>query len=146
MGWPQAVLIDASTGSPTDLNINDSTLRIRNTTLAGNTINVKYTVSASAPTGASDASILTWFTNSYYNNDILTNASDAKLIQPFNYSAPDPTPFAGSNGNQKILNGASFTDPKLAGPFFSTVAFRGAIAPAGPEATWWKGWTRFSGL
>jgi len=146
MGWPQAVLIDASTGSPTDLNINDSTLRIRNTTLAGNTVNVKYTVSASAPTGASDASILGWFTNSYFNNDILTNASDAKLIQPFNYSAPDPTPFAGSNGNQKILNGASFTDPKLAGPFFSTVAFRGAIAPAGPEATWWKGWTRFSGL
>ncbi len=146
MGWPQAVLIDASTGSPTDLNINDSTLRIRNTTLAGNTVNVKYTVSASAPTGASDASILAWFTNSYFNNDILTNASDAKLIQPFNYNAPDPTPFAGSNGNQKILNGASFTDPKLAGPFFSTVAFRGAIAPAGPEATWWKGWTRFSGL
>lgn len=146
MGWPQAVLIDASTGSPTDLNINDSTLRIRNTTLAGNTINVKYTVSGSAPTGASDASIMGWFTNSYYNNDILTNASDAKLIQPFNYNAPDPTPFAGSNGNQKILNGASFTDPKLAGPFFSTVAFRGAIAPAGPEATWWKGWTRFSGL
>lgn len=146
MGWPQAVLIDASTGSPTDLNINDSTLRIRNTTLAGNTVNVKYTVSASAPTGASDASILSWFTNTYYNNDILTNASDAKLIQPFNYNAPDPTPFAGSNGNQKILNGASFTDPKLAGPFFSTVAFRGAIAPAGPEATWWKGWTRFSGL
>lgn len=146
MGWPQAVLIDASTGSPTDLNINDSTLRIRNTTLAGNTVNVKYTVSASAPTGASDASILAWFTNSYYNNEILTNASDAKLIQPFNYNAPDPTPFAGSNGNQKILNGASFTDPKLAGPFFSTVAFRGAIAPAGPEATWWKGWTRFSGL
>lgn len=146
MGWPQAILIDASTGSPTDLNINDSTLRIRNTTLAGNSVNIKYTVSASAPTGASDASILSWFTNAYYNNDIVTNISDAKLIQPLNYNAPDPTPFAGSNGNQKILTGASFTDPKLAGPFFTTVAFRGAIAPAGPEATWWKGWTRFNGL
>ncbi len=146
MGWPQAILIDASSGSPTDLNINDSTLRIRNTTLAGNTVNIKYTVSASAPTGASDASILSWFTNAYYNNDIVTNISDAKLIQPLNYNAPDPTPFAGSNGNQKILTGASFTDPKLAGPFFTTVAFRGAIAPAGPEATWWKGWTRFNGL
>ncbi len=146
MGWPQAILIDASSGSPTDLNINDSTLRIRNTTLAGNTVNIKYTVSASAPTGASDASILSWFTNAYYNNDIVTNISDAKLIQPLNYNAPDPTPFAGSNGNQKILTGASFTDAKLAGPFFTTVAFRGAIAPAGPEATWWKGWTRFNGL
>lgn len=145
-GWPVGILIDASTGSPTDLNINDSTLRIRNTTLAGNTVNVKYTVSGSAPTGASDASILSWFSNAYHNNDILTNVSDIKLIQPFNYNTPDPTPFAGSNSNQKILTGASFTDPKLAGAFFTTVAFRGAIAPAGPEATWWKGWTRFSGL
>lgn len=143
MGWPQAILIDAGTGTPTDLNINDSTLRIRNTTIAGNTINVKYTVSASAPTGASDASMLSWFTTAYYNNDILVNNADAKLIQPFNYFAPDPTPFAGSNGNQKILNGASFTDPKLAGGFFTNVTFRGAIAPAGAEATWWKGWTRF---
>ena len=143
MGWPQGILIDASTGTPTDLNINDSTLRIRNTTLAGNTINLKYTVSASAPTGSSDASILTWFTSSYFNNDILTNSSDAKLIQPFNYTAPDPTPFAGSNGNAKILTGASFTDPKLTNPFFTTVTFRGAIAPAGVESTWWKGWTKF---
>ena len=146
MGWPQGILIDASTGSPTDLNINDSTLRIRNTTLVGNTLNLKYTVSASAPTGSTDASILSWFTSTYYNNDVLTNSTEAKLIQPFNYSNPDPTPFAGSNGNQKILTGASFTDPKLANPFFSTVAFRGAIAPAGADATWWKGWTRFSGF
>ncbi len=143
MGWPQAILIDASTGTPTDLNINDSTLRIRNTTIAGNTINLKYSASVSAPTGASDASILNWFNTAYNGNDILVNNSDAKLIQPFNYFAPDPTPFAGSNGNQKILNGASFTDPKLAGGFFTNVTFRGAIAPAGAEATWWKGWTRF---
>lgn len=143
MGWPQGLLIDASTGTPTDLNIQDSTLRVRNTTLAGNTINVKYTVSASAATGANDASMLAWFSSAYYNNDILTNASDAKLIQPFNYVSPDPTPFAGSNGNQKILNGAAFTDPKLNDPFFTVVTFRGAIAPAGAEATWWKGWTKF---
>lgn len=143
MGWPQGILIDASTGSPTDLNINDSTLRIRNTTLAGNTINVKYTASASAATGANDASILAWFQSPFFNNDVLVNASDAKLIQPFFYSAPDPTPFAGSSGNQKILTGASFTDPLLNDPFFTVVTFRGAIAPAGAEATWWKGWTKF---
>jgi len=146
MGWAQGILIDASLGSPTDLNINDSTLRIRNTTLAGNNVNVKYSVSASAPTGASDASILAWFTTGYYNNDILTNANDAKLIQPFNYTAPDPTPFGGANGNQKILNGASFTDPSLNNAFFTPVSFRGAVAPAGPDASWWKGWTRFSGI
>jgi len=146
IGWPQGILIDAGTGTPTDLNINDSSLRIRNVTLAGNNVNFKYTVSGSAPTGATDASITAWFTNAYYNNDILTNASDAKLIQTYNYAAPDPTPFAGSNGNQKILNGGSFTDPKFIGDTFfdKTVTFRGAIAPAGPQATWWKGWTKFT--
>lgn len=146
MGWPQGILIDASTGSPTDLNINDSSLRIRNVTLAGNTVNFKYSVSGSAPTGATDASITAWFTNTYYNNDILTNTSDAKLIQAFNYGAPDPTPFAGSNGNQKILTGGNFVDPKFTGDTFfdKTVTFRGAIAPAGELATWWKGWTKFN--
>jgi hypothetical protein len=94
----------------------------------------------------SDASLTAWFTNSYYNNDILTNTSDAKLIQPYNYAAPDPTPFAGSNGNQKILTGGEFSDSKFTGDTFfdKTVTFRGAIAPAGPLASWWKGWTKFN--
>lgn len=145
VGWPQGILIDASTGSPTDLNINDSSLRIRNVTLAGNAVNFKYTVSGSAPTGSSDASISSWFTNAYYNNDILTNVSDAKLIQPYNYSAPDPTPFAGSNGNAKINSGADFNDSKFSGDTFfdKTATFRGGIAPAGILASWWKGWSRF---
>jgi hypothetical protein len=143
LGWNQAILIDAGLGTPTDLNINDSTLRIRNTTLAGNTVNVNYTVSASAPTGASASSITSWFTTPFFNNDILTNVSDAKMVQPFNYAAPDPTPFGGSNGNQKILTGASFTDAKVSGAFFKPVTFRGAIAPAGDDQTWWKGWTAF---
>jgi len=87
----------------------------------------------------------TWFTGAYYNNDILTNVSDAKLIQPYNYGAPDPTPFAGSNGNQKINTGGEFSDAKFNGDTFfdKTVTFRGAIAPAGPLASWWKGWSRF---
>jgi hypothetical protein len=146
MGWPQGILIDASTGTPTDLNINDSSLRIRNVTLAGNSVNFKYSASSSAPTGANDASITTWFTNSYYNNDLLVNAADVKLIQPFNYTSPDPTPFAGTNGNQKVLTGASFDDTKFAGDTFfdKTLTFRGAVAPAGELSTWWKGWTKFN--
>jgi len=143
MGWPQAILIDASTGTPTDNNIKDSSLRIRYTTLAGNTVNLKYAVSSSAPTGESDASMLAWFTNPYFGNTILTNASEAKLIQPFNYNAWDPTPFAGANGYQPIIAGGNFTDPLLNDPFFSKVTFRGGIAPAGEESTWWKGWTSF---
>lgn len=144
MGWPQGILIDASTGTPTDKNIDDSSLRIRYTTIAGNTVNIKYTASASQPTGANDASILSWFTNPYFGNTILSNASDAKLIQPFNYQAPDPTPFAGSNGYQPIISGGNFSDPMLSSTFFTPVNFRGAISPAGPQSSWWKGWTRFN--
>ncbi len=145
MGWPQGILIDASTGTSTALNIEDSSLRLRNVTLAGNTTQLKFTGTAGT-TITSDATLTSWFTNAYYNNDLLTNTSDAKLIQPYNYAAPDPTPFAGANGNQKILTGGSFTDPKFAGDSFfdQTATFRGAIAPAGPLATWWKGWTKFN--
>jgi hypothetical protein len=73
------------------------------------------------------------------------NVGDARLIQPFNYSAPDPTPFAGSNGNARINTGGGFTDPKFNGDTFfdKTVTFRGGIAPAGPLTSWWKGWTKF---
>jgi hypothetical protein len=144
MGWPQGILIDGTTGTSTALNIEDSSLRLRNVTLAGNTINVKFSGVGGA-TINSDATLTTWFTNSFYNNDVLTNTSDAKLIQPFNYSAPDATPFAGSMGNQKILNGGGFTDAKFTGDTFfdKTVTFRGGIAPAGEKSTWWKGWSKF---
>jgi len=145
IGWPRGIEIDATTGVSTALNIEDSSLRLRNITLAGNTVNTRFsgTVGASI---TSDATFLSWFTNSYYNNDILPNTSDAKLIQPYNYTAPDPTPFAGANGNQKILNGGEFSDPKFAGDTFfdKTVTFRGGVAPAGVLASWWKGWTRFN--
>jgi hypothetical protein len=145
MGWPQGILIDGTTGTSTALNIEDSTLRLRNVTLAGNTINLKFSGVGGVNIN-SDATLTTWFTNSFYNNDILANASDAKLIQPFNYTTPDPTPFAGSNGNQKILTGGSFTDAKFTGDTFfdKTATFRGGVATAGINATWWKGWTKFN--
>ncbi len=145
MGWPRGIELDAATGVSVALNVEDSTIRFRNNTLAGNTTNLRYSGTAGA-TITNDATFATWFTNAFYNNDILTNAADAKLIQPFNYSAPDPTPFGGSGGNQKVLNGGGFTDAKFAGDTFfnKTVTFRGAIAPAGELSTWWKGWTKFN--
>lgn len=143
MGWPIGVLIDASLGRPTDNNITDSTLRIRYTTLAGNNIPVKYSASAGSPTGATDASITAWFTNSP-GNTIITNTYDAKLIQPFNYQQLDPTPFAGSNGYAPIVSGANFSEPMVNNSFFTPVTFRGAIAPAGAESNWWKGWARYN--
>jgi hypothetical protein len=142
LGWPTGIFIDASTGSPTDLNINDSTLRIRFTTIAGSATPVRYRAS-NTPTGATEASITSWFTNPYFGNTIIANTADAKLIQPFNYTAPDPTPFAGGSGYQPILAGANFTDPKVA-TGFEVVAFRGAVGPSGANNTWYKGWTKFN--
>ncbi len=145
MGWPRGIEIDATTGTSTALNIEDSTIRLRNITIAGCATNTRFSGTAGV-TILSDADFTTWFARTFYNNDILTNTSDAKLIQPFNYSAPDPTPFAGSNGNQKILTGGGFTDTKFTGDAFfdKTVTFRGGVAPAGELATWWKGWTKFN--
>ncbi len=147
MGWPVGVEVDATTGTSTALNIEDSSLRLRNITLAGNTVNTKFSGTPGA-TITNDAAFTSWFFNPFYNNDILTNVTDAKLNQPFNYTAPDPTPFAAGNGNAKILTGGGFTDSKFTGDTFfdKTITFRGAIAPAGELSTWWKGWTRFNYL
>ena len=144
LGWPIGLELDATTGSSVALNMEDSSLRLRNITLAGNTVAIRFAGTAGA-TITSDATFATWFNTPFYNNDILVNVSDARLVQPFNYSAPDPTPFAGSNGNVRINTGGGFTDPKFNGDTFfdKTITFRGAIAPAGPLTSWWKGWTKF---
>jgi hypothetical protein len=156
LGWPTALLIDASTGTPTDLNIADSTIRFKNNTLAGNTVNVKYAASSSASTGANDASMLAWVSNTFYQNAIALNVTDAKLIQPFNYSMFDATPYAGTAAptgvnlvlgtatNFNYASNGSFTDAKLQNAFFKPVTFRGAIGLNGEDATWWKGWAKFN--
>ncbi len=145
IGWPRGVEVDATTGTSTALNIEDSSLRLRNITIAGCATNTRFSGTAGA-TITNDAAFLTWFSNPFNNNDFLVNASDAKLIQPFNYTAPDPTPFAGSSGNQKILTGGGFTDAKFASDTFfdKAVTFRGGVAPAGDLASWWKGWTKWN--
>ena len=145
LGWPRGVELDAGTGNSVALNVEDSTIRLRNITIAGCATATRFSGTAGA-TITNDAAFTTWFTNSFYGNEILTNTSDVKLIQPFNYTSPDPTPFAGSNGNQKVLSGGAFTDSKFTGDTFfdKTITFRGGIAPAGELASWWKGWSKFN--
>ena len=154
MGWPRGLLIDASTGTPTDNNITDSTIRFKNNTFAGNTTDVTYTASSSTPTGANASTMLGWVSNSFYQNAITPNAVDAKLIQPFNYSMFDASPYAGTaapsvitlgvSGYFNYASNGSFTDSKLQNAFVKPVTFRGAIGLNGEDATWWKGWTKFS--
>jgi hypothetical protein len=134
LGWPIGVLIDDTKGSATTLNVKDSSIRIRNTIIAGCDAAVKY---AGTTAGESDATMQSWFTTPFYGNTILSTVDDARFAGPFNYTNPDYTPF----GTSPAVSGAKFDDARLAG--MSQVSFRGAIANAGADATWWKGWTRF---
>lgn len=163
-GWPRGFQFDASSGVPVDKNITDSVIRIKNTTLAGNTVNIDYvrstgTSATYADNTAGIAGLTTWFSTAAFGNTILNTAGPdvLKLIQPFNYTNPDFTPFANANTSTANIastlgtlgigvhldyskNGA-FTDSKLQNAFFEIVTFRGAVATSGVNQTWWKGWT-----
>jgi hypothetical protein len=112
-GWPRGIQFDASSGVPVDKNVEDSTIRIKNTTLAGNTVNIDYVRSTgTSATYADNASgitgLTTWFSTAAFGNTILTSASGdrLKLIQPFNYNNPDFTPYA----NNSTPSGSVSTD------------------------------------
>jgi hypothetical protein len=163
-GWNRGFQFDASSGVPVDKNVTDSVIRIKNTTLAGNTVNIDYVRStgSSATYATNDdgiAGLTTWFSTPAFGNTILNTATGdvLKLIQPFNYLNPDFTPFANPNTSTANIastlgtlgigvhldytkNGA-FTDSKLQNAFFEKVTFRGAVATSGTNQTWWKGWT-----
>jgi len=148
LGWPAGLIIDARNGRAQELNILDSTTRFKNNIIAGcgpetGTDNSSYQFIASSANASlwNTDSLKNRMSNVAFSNKVLVNVNDTKLIAPFSYSAPDFIPFGGSNGNQDVLKGASFSDPKLVG--FTTVPFRGACDAAGFDANWWKGWTRF---
>ena len=134
MGWPTGLLIDASKGTPTDNNI-PASLFVQNTIIAGCSVPVAYAASTAAPTGATTASITTWFNTATYGNSILTKNTDVELGAPFNYTAPDFNPATGS----AAAAGASFTNAKVA-TGFTPVTYKGACAVGD---TWWKTWTKF---
>ncbi len=164
-GWPLGILIDetkTTTNGSTYKNLVDSVIRLKNITLAGNTVDVRYDGKSGSTTTTQN--VLDLFSTASYNNTILNSSAPdiLKLIQPFNYTNPDFTPYAsaGPSGNisAALINGAnigtlglgtsldykvngSFTDAKLQDPFFEKVTFRGAVATSGVNQTWWKGWT-----
>jgi hypothetical protein len=155
-GWPVGIEIDDSkvtTNGSTYKNLVDSVIRLKNITLAGNTVNLKYSPKTGGTSYTTEVTDI--FSRTFYNNTILNTASSdiLKLIQPFNYTNPDFTPYAssgsfsssiGSLGVADHLNytkNGSFTDAKLQDPFFEKVTFRGAVATSGVNQTWWKGWT-----
>ena len=136
MGYPNGLYIDATKGTPTDLNI-PASLFVQNTIIAGCPTPILYGASSTAATGATTASITTWFNTSGYGNSILTNNTDVGLTAPFNYTSPDFNP---SSSSSAAATGASFTNSKLTSGFTS-VTYKGACAVGD---TWWKTWTKFN--
>jgi len=137
MGYPNGLYIDATKGVPTDNNIPGS-LFVQNNIIAGSATPVLYSLGSNTNvplTANTSATITEWFNTAAYGNSILTNNTEVGLTAPFNYTAPDFNPTAGS----VALTGGTFTHPKLA-TGFTPVTYKGACA-AGD--TWWKTWTKF---
>lgn len=156
MGWPRGLLIDAQTGTPTDNNITSGDLVVKNTIIAGSGnhpsfpawLPVKYTPSGT-PTGATDASILAWFSTPDYKNRIILTNDSVGYTRPFDYNNPDFTPFGAANVLGKpnpIINDWAYTDPKLASNAFidKNAGFRGGVGPSGSYASWYAGWCKFN--
>ena len=144
VGWSKGILIDAGLGTPTDLNITAGTLQLSGIILASCKTPIAYTPSASAPTGATEASITTWFTDNTKNKIVTQATEQAIYTRPFDYSNPDFAPFGNSAVVIPSASNTYFDDPILtARPFITKVDFIGGIAPSGPDGNWHKGWTKF---
>lgn len=136
MGWPVGLLVDASTGRPTDLNISGGTMVLANNILASNNTPFSYTASASAPTGWTTTDLASFFNQPANNNSVLATNNDVALGAPFKYdNTVDFNPAASS----PALTGAAFSNAKLTG--LTSVTYRGATASGD---AWWKGWTKFN--
>ena len=157
-GWPLGILIDdtrVTTNGSTYKNFTDSVIRLKNITLAGNTVNLRY--DGKTGTTVTSQNVIDLFSTAAFRNTILNTSTPdiLKLILPFSYTNPDFTPYAsagptwstttygplGVTDDLNYTRNGSFTDSKLQDPFFEKVTFRGAVATSGVNQTWWKGWT-----
>ena len=138
MGYANGLYIDATKGVPTDNNI-PGALAVQNTIIAGCPTPILYSNNnnATVPLVANTtATITAWFNTAAYGNSILATNAEVGLIAPFNYTAPDFNPTAGS----PAVTGGAFTHTKLS-TVFTSVTYKGACAVGD---TWWKTWTKFN--
>lgn len=122
MGWPDALLLD---GQGVANAANGDTIQLRNSIFAGNKGGFKTT-------GSTGLNATTWANTPAYGNSVLGQPSDAQLEDPFNQTAPNFAPKAGS----PALSGADFSYSRLNNGFFTTTTFKGAIG----ANDWTKGW------
>ncbi len=137
MGYPTGLYIDATKGSPTDINITANKLVFQNNILAGMTTPLKYGPSTSTPTSFSTAALQTWFDG--LGNTILASTADVKLANA--YAPAGTTPNFSPASGSPLLSGATFTHPYLTSGFTS-VAYKGAVKDGADY--WYAGWTNFN--
>jgi hypothetical protein len=127
-GYPYGLYIDGALGdSPAQANNN--VLQIENCVLSGMTTN-NYKENATSLQANS-----TWFLLPARNNSILATNDLLMVTNPFNLTAPNFLPAAGS----PLLTGASFTNTRLTDTFFTPVAYKGAFG----TTDWTTGWCNF---
>jgi Secretion system C-terminal sorting domain len=126
-GWPVAGLdID---GKLTAAAAVTGDLKFKNNILAENKVRfVEFDSIVSATT------VRAWFAANA--NDSLLTYSDIKMKAPFNYKFP----LFDLNAGSSAATGASFTDARVSGSFFTPVTYRGAFG----TTNWMAGWTNFN--
>jgi len=145
VGWNTGILIDAGLGSPTDLNIAAGTLKLSGILLVSCKTPLAYTANATNPTGATTASITADFTANTKNKILTQGLEQGIYTRPFDYTSPDFIPFGNSAVVIPTASNTYFDDAIItARPFIQKVDFIGGIAPSGSDASWHKGWTKYS--
>lgn len=126
-GWPYGLYVDGALGdSPTQANNN--VLQIENCVMSGMGSNYKENATSLQATSA-------WFLLPARNNTVLATNDLLVVANPFNLTAPNFLPLAGS----PLLSGASFTNSRLTDSFFTPVTYKGAFG----TTDWTSGWCNF---
>ncbi len=127
-GWPYGLYIDGAKGD-SPVQATNNVIQIENTILSGMTTFYKTDATSLQNTDV-------WFTSVSRNNDTKTTNDLLQLTNPFNLNSPDFLPATGS----PLLSGASFTNSRLSGTFFTQVSYRGAFG----STDWTTGWCNFN--
>jgi hypothetical protein len=125
MGFPSGLMVD---GSAAEANATNDILQVRNMVISGCTNNFEVA-------SGSSFDISGWFNNAAYGNATYTANADLMLTDPFNLSAPNAVPMAGS----PMLSGADFSSTNLSDSYFEPVSFRGAFG----NTDWTAGWANW---
>ncbi len=124
-GWPFGMFIDGAKGdSPAQATNN--VLQIEKSVMSGMTTNFVTTHLANSEA---------WYLDASRGNELKATNDLLQLTNPFNLTAPNFLPAAGS----MLLSGASFTNSRLTDAFFTQVAYRGAFG----TTDWTTGWCNF---